>query len=396
MADAAKHLLKVQPQASRYASHSTAADTPAWHCSCLPYARTHLRAPLSAEGPIRLLRAALPVLLTLCMAAPALAQTTTTSCNAFSNTLNCTSNTTPSAAQRQQQFQQAMAQLGAALAQRRAADAAQQAAWAAAATEEARQAAAVARANYDATAAAASRFAADTVLPTTRPVNTDLVLDWSLLHGVESRMEVRGEQGVRWDILRRWAFTDTPDGGKVLRMDEVSNVIVKKEHVRDDITTIRFDPATGVMLLTREGRPLYATVSPGYESQIRAGVHAFATRQNGPGFDITVPPGTLDGDLLWAAIAVIPGDLPASFRIWTVDGKGEVVPADVEVVGRKTVEEPAARPAGTCAGADGRKERRNAVTIKFSFGTWVETVDVLATAPHLRMSPNLKCRIIGR
>jgi hypothetical protein len=341
----------------------------------------------------------LSLLLTLCVSVPASAQTTTTNCNGYGNTLNCTSNTRPSLEQQRnesmQQFQESMAQLGAAIAQRRAAKAAQQAIWAAAATEQAQQVAGVARSNYDATTAALSRFAADTAPAATPPVNADLVLDWSLLNGTETRTEER-EDDIRRDVLRRWALTDTPTGGKVLRMDETTQIMWKKHHVNTIITTVRVNPATGFMLRIEEGQPLYRVIPPGYQSEVRIGPHAFATNMKGPGFDVTVPPGTLSMSLLPPAIAAMPGELPASFRIWVVDTRGEVVPADIEVLAHTTVEDPVGEAGGTCAGTNGLKERREAVTVKVSAGTETATVDVLAAAPHMVVNPEVKCRIIRR
>jgi hypothetical protein len=325
------------------------------------------------------------------------AQTTTTSCSAWGNNLNCTSNTSPSAEQQyqqsMQQFQQGLANLGAALAQRRAAKAAQEAAWAAAATERAKEATAVAKVNYDATTEAMSRFVADSTMPTMAPVNADLVFDWSLLDGVESRVEPRGEQNVNWNILRRWALIDTPYGTKVFRVDESVQTMIKKQHMANYTNTLRFYPASGIMFYTAESEGPYHTFLPEYESALRVGTHAFATRMEGRGFEVTVPPGTVDGNMLFLAVAAMPGALPPNFRIWIVDSKGEVVPADFQVVAKTTVEEPVGPPVG-CAESTGRKEKRDGVTLRVSKGTVVETVDVLAAAPHLAMRPDLKCRVV--
>ena len=351
---------------------------------------------------MRMLRrcaAAVPAVILL-LSVPAFAQTTTTRCSGYANQVNCTSTTMPSADQQYQesmwQFQQGMAQLGAAIAQRRAAAAQQQAVWAAAATEQAREAASRAQANYDATTAALSRFATDTAPPAGTPVNRELVLDWSLLNGVESRIEVRGTNGLRWDVLRGWALTDTPEGGKILRMDATAKTMAKKQHISNIVNAIRYDPRTEFMSWTVEAQPLYRMVEPAYESAVRIGGHAFSTRMSERGYDVSVPPGTFVTGMLPFVIAAMPGELPASFRVWVVDAKAEVLPADVQVLGRKVVDEPVGPTNGTCADAVGRKEKRDAVTLKITTGVSVETLDVLAAAPHMVVHPDLKCRILKR
>jgi hypothetical protein len=323
----------------------------------------------------------------------AVAQTTTTNCNGSRNYLTCTSNTAPS---QQQQFQQSLLQLSAVIAQRNAAAAAQQAAWDAAATDEARGAATVARANYEATTAALRRFLADTTTDTTLPLNADLVVDWSLLNGLEGRYEMRGEGKVRWEALVGSAWTDTPEGNKVLLLEESDKALVKGEVMTTLTTLTRFDPATGFLLTTTEGSPRYQTVPPAYESVVRVGRHAFSTRMQGQGYDVTVAPGVLTKELLWLAVAAMPADLPPAFRIWVVDERGEVVPADFRVTGRTTMEVPLARAGESCTKGAGLKKEMDAVTLSVSIGATVQTVNVLATAPHLAERSDLKCRIIER
>lgn len=324
--------------------------------------------------------------------------TTTTNCQGYGNQLNCTSTQHPSAQEQHdrqmQQFGQAMAQLGAALAQRRAAEAQQRVAWEAAATEQAKQAAQIARANYEATTDALTRFVADTSVPSGVPVNGDLQLEWAFLNGVEARYEERGTDGARWDSHRRYALTDTPEGGRVLRMDETTQVLAKKQHIANVHTSFRYDPGTGVLLGSRERQPLYATVGPMYESVVRAGTHAFTTRMIGRGFDVSVPPGTIDINMLAVMVAAVPGQLPPSLRIWVVNERGEVVPADIVTTGETTVEEPVGPRGGTCAGAQGRKEKRDALRVRMTAGTMVDTATVLASPPHLMFTKSLKCRII--
>jgi hypothetical protein len=346
-------------------------------------------------------RRTLLLLLVICLAGRlGFAQTTTTNCQAYGNSLNCNSTTSPSLQQQYDaeaaQLQRNLANLGAAIAQRRAQKAAQQAVWAAAATEQAKQAAALAQANYDATTEALSRFAADTTPARTAAVNQDLAVDWALLDGMEVQLQRRGEQGVRWDINRRWALTETPQGGRVFRMDEVVKETYKNKHISNYSGALRFEPESDYMLLTMERRPLYETIPPGYQSVVRIGTHAFASRMTGKGFDVTVPPGALDITLLYAAIAAMPGELPNRFRIWIVDGNGDVVPADMEVIGSKTVKEPVGPADGTCSGVRVRKEKREAVTLRLSAGTMFETVDVLAAAPHFVVDAEVTCRIVRR
>ena len=272
------------------------------------------------------------------------AQTTTTHCTANSNNLNCSSTTSPSAQQQydqnMRQFQQNMAHLGAAIAQRRAAQATQQAAWNAAATEEARKAAITTRANYEATTAAMERFAADSSKSTVDSVNSDLSFDWSLLNGVESYWVDRGENNIVWHTVSRWGYIQTPAGERVLQNDAVVRTMQKKNHMIDFIRLRRFNPVAGTDIFTIEGRPLYTTVPPSYESRILIGTHAFSARMVARGFEVAVPPGTLDVSLLWTAIAAMPGELPSKFRIWVVNDLGEVLPADLQVLGKKTVKVP--------------------------------------------------------
>jgi hypothetical protein len=204
--------------------------------------------------------------MTPALGAWAAAQTTTTNCQAYGSQMNCTSTTMQSLEQQQAQqrlqFQQAISQLGAAIAQRRAAEAERRAAWETAATEQARQAANTARANYDATTQALARFVADSMQPTSSIVNSDLRVDWTLLNGVEERSEWRGEQNYRGDEIRRFALTDTPEGGLVVRMDPTTRVFLKKEHMADMVSIARYDPVTQVFLRTQETRPLYQTYPP--------------------------------------------------------------------------------------------------------------------------------------
>jgi hypothetical protein len=79
-----------------------------------------------------------------------------------------------------------------------------------------------------------------------------------------------------------------------------------------------------------------------------------------------------------------------------VNDLGEVLPADLQVLGKKTVKVPVGPANGTCDGIDGKKEQRDAVTLKLSVGTVFETVDVLAAAPHLAVDARLKCQIQRR
>lgn len=347
-------------------------------------------------------------LLHIALIAPADAQTTTTNCSALGNTLNCTSNTQPSLQQqvdRQnqqtqqnlQQFSQNMANLGAAIAQRRAAQAAQQAIWDAAATEQAKQGAAIAKANYEATSAALIRFASDSSRSTVPAVNTDLVLDWSLLDGAESFQAWKSptDKNVRWEGLSRWALTDTPSGGTVLRNDYAVKAFFKNQYVADYFSSTRFDPASGSFILTNESRPKFATIAPEYTAELLIGTHAFSTG-NSNGYEVTVPPGTYNAHMVPIVIAAMPGELPPEFRIWVVDGRGEVIPADIQVSGKTTVNVLVGQADRGCEDQKVHKERREAVILKIAIGTTFSTDTVLATAPHRFFSGQTKCTILRK
>jgi hypothetical protein len=311
--------------------------------------------------------------------------------------LSCTTTSTPSAGEQISQGLEELARstknLSDATAARRSAEAA---ATAAAISAEARRAALDVQAKYNETAAALKRFAADSVSPDATAVNQGLVFDWSLLDGVESSWEQRGKDGYQWQGLMRWALTDTPNGGSILRGDATIRGFYKQEHVIDLVSRRRVDPAFGGSVSTLEGRPLRETVAPLFRSVVVTGHHAFAARTDGHGFDVTVPLGTIAAGLLPAAIAAIPAELPARFRVWVVSEEGEVMPAEVEVVGRKVVKEPVGQPWSTCDDPHVRKEKREAVTLKVQIGTSPQTMDVLAAAPHLEVGSEFKCRIVRR
>jgi hypothetical protein len=261
---------------------------------------------------------------------------------------------------------------------------------------EAKRAALDVRAQYNETVAALKRFAADSVPPNGAVVNEGLVFDWSLLDGVESSWEQQGKDGYEWHGLIRWALTETPDGGSILRGDATIRGFYKNKHVIDLISKRRVDPAFGASVSTVEGRPLRETIAPLFRSVVVTGRHAFAARTDGHGFDVTVPVGTIATSLLPTAIAAMPGELPNRFRVWVLSEEGEVLPAEVEVVERKVVKDPVGQPSSTCDDPHVRKERREAVTLKVRIGTSLQTMDVLAAAPHLEVGSEYKCRIVRR
>jgi hypothetical protein len=339
----------------------------------------------------------LAILFTATTARPAIGQTTTTNCNAFGNSVNCTSNTRPSANQQFQQNMQALSYIGAALAQQRAEKAARQAAWAAAATEEAKQGAEVARSNFDATSDAISRFTADSLSSSGPAVNMDIPFDWSLIDGVEALTEQKPGSGQLMTLFQRIAFVDNPDGSKVLRIEVTNQASVKNTPVINYVSSIRFQPASGAMIYLEEGQPLFQTISPSYQSAIIVGNHAFSALMNGRGFNVTVPHGVLYSSLLPAAIAAMSGELPDSARIWVLDGLGEVAPVDLRVMGRTVVNEPVGPVNGNCtATAPVKKEKRDAVILGVRMGTIFFADTVLAAAPHLWTSSQLKCRILRK
>jgi hypothetical protein len=179
----------------------------------------------------------------------------------------------------------------------------------------------------------------------------------------------------------------------MLRNDATVRGAFKKQHVIDVILTLRFNPMSSALVSTLDARPLLSTVAASYESVMIIGAHAFSASTMRHGYDVEVPPHTLTADFLPMAIAAMPGELPSSFRVWVLNEQGEVVPADIQVVGRKAVTERAGPRDGTCEEMNGKKEKREAVTLKMTIGTKRQQMDVLAAAPHLKVDSGIKCRI---
>ncbi len=323
-------------------------------------------------------------------------QATNTNCSVFGNQLNCTSASTASAQRQLQLQQQANANLGAILAQRRADKAAAQQAWSQAASEQVWQAGVASKANYDAMTEALQKFLADTTAWSQPSVNNDLHLDWSLLKDVEQRVEIREpDTDRRYELLGHLSYASTPGGGNIFRLDIAGETYVEEQKVWLTRSAIRYDPSASLYFQTEEGTPLLREASPSYEALSIVGDDArLVAMPPQRGFEAKVSPGAIAPYMLGYTIAAMSGELPSSFRIWILNQDGEVVPVEVRVVKEVTAREPVGPAGGTCAGTTGTTENRRALLLQVSGGAYSHTRVVLADAPHLKVSDELKCRII--
>jgi hypothetical protein len=319
--------------------------------------------------------------------------------------LQCNSNTTPSLQQQTdrieaenqrnwQNLQQGIVNLRMALAQRAAQRAAQQAAWASAATAKAERDAATARSNFDATTEAMERFIADTTPTILTPVNTGLTFDWAALNGSEGHYEIHGENHMRWILTTRVGVTPDPTGNMVVRNEMSGQVFFKDQYIADLSDSYRYEPQSGISEATRVGKPLFATISPTYESEVIVGSHAFARRMDASGYETRVPPGTMPMWVVAVAVEAIPGPIPDSMRIWVVNQSGTYLPADIRVVKRGERKVPLGGP-GDCVDGKTKKVKVEAVTVTIQVGAHFDTVDFLAAAPHLTLNKDLECRAFG-
>lgn len=355
---------------------------------------------------IMLARCCAPAIVLLLVAVtPASGQTTTTNCTAYGNTLNCQSQTFPSLQQQTdrieaenqrnwQNLQQSIVNLRMALAQRAAQKAAQEAAWTSAATAQAERQAAVARANFDATTAAMGRFAADTTPSILTPVNTGYTFDWAALNGVESHYEIHGDNHMRWVVTSRIGVTTDRSGNPTAHSEGATAVYFKDQYIADINDSYSYEPQSGVSTFTRVGRPLYATISPIYESSLIVGSHAFARRMNSIGYDTRVPPGTIEASFVPLALQALAGPIPDSLRFWVVNESGTYLPADVTVVKRSERKVPLGAP-GDCVDGKTKKVKVRIVTVSIQVGAHFDTLDFLEDSPHLVILKDLTCRAFG-
>ena len=323
-------------------------------------------------------------------------QATNTNCSEYGNQLNCTSTSTASAQQQLQRQQQVTANLGGILAQRRADKAAAQQAWSRAASEQVWQAGFASKANYDAMTEALQKFLADTTAWSQPSVNNDLHLDWSLLKDVEQRVEIsEPDTDRRYELLGHLSYASTPGSGNIFRLDIAGETYVEEQKVWLTRSAIRYDPSASLYFQTEEGTPLVREASPSYEALSIVGDDArLVAMPPQRGFEAKVPPGAIAPYMLGYTIAAMSGELPSSFRIWILNQDGEVVPVEVRVVKEVTAREPVGPAGGTCAGTTGTTENRRALLLQVSGGAYSHTRVVLADAPHLKVSDELKCRII--
>jgi hypothetical protein len=326
-------------------------------------------------------------------------QAPNTSCGA-SDLLNCTGASAPEEFVTEQpvspDVRSAAASIGAILAQRLADKPTIWQAWSRATDDNARLAAQRAKANYNAMTAAMERLEADSITWTGPVLNGDLNLDFSLLRDVEARYEEEdADSGRRRESLTRMSWTPAGNGAGTFRLDEEGAIAAGKRKAWTWRSSIQYEPASFVFYQTEATVPLLPSASPAYEATALLGDHAFSVpmppRKR---LDTRVTPGAVYPTMLGLVITAMAGELPASFTIWIVNERGEVVPAEVSVVGELTVQEPVGPDGGTCAGATGTDQPRRAVQLQVSAGEYSHTRVVLADAPHLKVSDGLRCRIV--
>lgn len=288
----------------------------------------------------------------------------------------------------------AASSLGAILAQRLADKPAVWKTFAQARGDNARIGAQNARANYNAMTAAMQRMLVDIATWSGPRLNDELNLDFSLLKDIEARYEeATPGTGRRREALTRMSYGADPDGAQMFRLEENGELFVEQQKVWTYRAAIRYEPATSIFYQTEEKTPLLSEVPPGYEAAALVGDNAFVAQAPKRKMDAKVEAGAVFPTMLGLIITAMPGELPASFRIWIVNDQGEVVPADIAVIGELTVQEPVG-PASGCADAAGINQPRRAVQLQVSAGPFSHTRTVLADAPHLKVSDDLKCRVV--
>jgi hypothetical protein len=332
---------------------------------------------------------------TVCALNPALlhGQAPRTDCNTSGNPLDCISAPIPPHTNAR-----LAAALEAILQQRLADRTAARQVWSQARGDNARLAAQNARSNYNAMTALVERLLADTSASAHAGLNGDLDLDFSLLADVEARYEDDTPgSGRRREALTRMSFSPAEPGGEgIFRLDEDGEILVQDRKAWTYRARMQYEPSSFLFYQTEETIPLLPQAPPAYEAAALVNGTAFsAPMPSKRRFDTKVPPGAVYPTMLGLYISAMRGELPASFTIWIVNEQGEAVPAEISVVRELMVQEPVG-PADGCAGATGVNEPRRAVELQVSAGALSHTRIVLADAPHLKVSDDLKCRIVRR
>ena len=324
---------------------------------------------------------------------PLQGQAARTDCNTSGNPLHCSSPPEPPSSNTR-----LTAALGSILQERFADKPAARQAWTQARGDNARLAARDARTNYNAMTALLERLVADTSGSAHAGVNEGLHLDFSLLHDVEARYEEENaETGRSREALTRMSFSPEPEGEGIFRLDEDGEILFHEKSAWTYRARMQYEPASFLFYQTEETIPRLPEAPPAYEAAALVNGTAFsAPMPSKRRFDTKVPAGAVYPTMLGLVISAMPGELPASFRIWIVNEQGEVIPADISVVRELTVQEPVGPAVGGCAAATGVNEQRRAVELSVSAGALSHSRVVLADAPHLKVSDGLKCRIVRR
>jgi hypothetical protein len=336
---------------------------------------------------------------------PVQAQTTTTHCSAWGNSIDCTTwqpEPNPLAASLQ-----ALAVEQATRAQ--AAWAAEtQAAWAAAG-RQAEQAAITAAERAAQTAAAIPTLAqlAWSSPGTLRPLNTELISEWSGLDGVTMSSEYKLDGGIQRRLTAGFALNPTPDGRQFVQLRMDSRLIGKandgrlafsgKVAIAREVLDGWYDPNTGVVLLTSSREPLRFDVSPLYESLVLIGEYGFTAKMGG----ITqgkVPLGVVPSPLLGFVVAAIPGNLADSMSVWVLDwATSNVVLAQLTLQSRMTRWAAFARDGAACGEKTPTSDKKvEVLEYKVRVGAREEYKRFLASAPHLPVSDETTCIDLAR
>ena len=329
-------------------------------------------------------------------------QAPNTVCNSSGNPLHC--DTGPSVAPSRQDSASTrsprpnsqLPALGAILAQRLADRPAARETWSRARGDNARIGVQDARANYNAMTAMMQRLVQDSAASSQPALNGDLNLEFSLLSGVEARYEEdRPESGRRREALTRMSVSPGAGGEEMFRLEEDGDIFINQQKVWTYRSRIQYEPAASLFYQTEERIPWFPESPPAYEAVVLVGDVAFsAPMPPKRRFEKKVAPGAVYPTMLGLVITAMSGELPPAFRIWIVNEQGEVVPADISVVRELTVQEPVGTAGGSCAGTTGTSEPRRAVELLVSAGTLTHSRIVLADAPHLKVSDDLKCRVV--